>query len=224
MAPASFSFSPSQSVSERLYIPVSLKHPRLFRPSEQLSHLSKSPSPLLSRVVHQTFLPSSLAYCVTCLGEVSECVLCLGDWRKPAFQVEILTSELQRKLRELFAVGLAPARKSGAPPANSPATCPRAPRSPPPWMGAVFPTRQRVSGLAQPRKVPPLFSQTKRHHVFLCSVHGTLLCTAVSRHIFPSKFVSATCLWNFFFSYLRDKWDLHFPLNTKWLCLSPPPP
>lgn len=131
MAPASFSFSPSQSVSERLYIPVSLKHPRLFRPSEQLSHLSKSPSPLLSRVVHQTFLPSSLAYCVTCLGEVSECVLCLGDWRKPAFQVEILTSELQRKLRELFAVGLAPARKSGAPPANSPATCPRAPRSPP---------------------------------------------------------------------------------------------
>ncbi|XP_048971571.1 max dimerization protein 1 isoform X1 [Canis lupus dingo] len=30
---------------------------------------------------------------------------------------------------------------------------------------------------------------------------------------------SATCLWNIFFSYLRDKRDLHFPLNTKRLCL-----
>lgn len=137
--------------------------------------------------------------------------------------MEILTSELQRKLRELFAVGLAPARKSGAPPANSPATCPRAPRSPPPWMGAVFPTRQRVSGLAQPRKVPPLFSQTKRHHVFLCSVHGTLLCTAVSRHIFPSKFVSATCLWNFFFPTSEIN-EISISHLTQSDYASPPPP
>lgn len=42
-----------------------------------------------------------------------------------------------------------------------------------------------------------------------CSLEGT----------FPLQAGFATCLWNIFFSYLRDKWDLHFPLNTNWLCL-----
>lgn len=47
-------------------------------------------------------------------------------------------------------------------------------------------------------------------------------CVWLSPRPLPLKVCSATCLWNIFFSYLRDKWDLHFPLNTKWFCLPPP--
>lgn len=47
------------------------------------------------------------------------------------------------------------------------------------------------------------------------AVLGTLLCAAVSRRVPPSGFINATCLWNIFFSYLRDKSDLHFPLNKS---------
>lgn len=67
---------------------------------------------------------------------------------------------------------------------------------------------------------PCLFSQTKRYNLFLCNVLGTALCTAPPRHTFPWKFVMLLVSGTFFFSYLRDEWDLHFPLNTKWLCLS----
>lgn len=40
----------STSLSERLYIPIRLKHPRTLRPNKPLTHLGSSPSYLLSRV------------------------------------------------------------------------------------------------------------------------------------------------------------------------------
>lgn len=63
-----------------------------------------------------------------------------------------------------------------------------------------------------------LLSRTQGHTLFLCDVWGR------AAHCSPQctfllEVCYATCLWNIFFSYLRDKWDLHFPLNTKWLCL-----
>lgn len=63
-----------------------------------------------------------------------------------------------------------------------------------------------------------LSSQTQWYGLFLCAVPGSVLCL-LSEGMFPLPVGFATCLWNIFFSYLRDKWDLHFPLNTNWLCL-----
>lgn len=45
---------------------------------------------------------------MTCLAETSECVLCLGNWRKQTSQVEILISELQSKLWKWHLRALSP--------------------------------------------------------------------------------------------------------------------
>lgn len=60
--------------------------------------------------------------------------------------------------------------------------------------------------------------------IFLCDVLGTELCAVVPKATAPQTFVLLLVSGTFFFSYLRDKWDLHFPLNTKWFCLFPPRP
>lgn len=60
--------------------------------------------------------------------------------------------------------------------------------------------------------------QTRRYNLCVrCSWDRAVYCSPKAR--FSLKVCYATCLWNIFFSYLRDKRDLHFPLNTKWLCL-----
>uniref|UniRef100_A0A8D0U663 MAX dimerization protein 1 n=2 Tax=Sus scrofa TaxID=9823 RepID=A0A8D0U663_PIG len=63
------------------------------------------------------------------------------------------------------------------------------------------------------------FSRTKRYNLFLRSVLGARAVSRSPKAHFPSKVGHASCLWNIFFSYLRDKRDLHFPLNTHLLCL-----
>lgn len=73
-------------------------------------------------------------------------------------------------------------------------------------------------GVARPTTVPTLLWRTQGYTLFLCDVWGRAVHCSPQR-TFLLEVCYATCLWNIFFSYLRDKWDLHFPLNTKWLCL-----
>lgn len=107
---------------------------------------------------------------------------------------------------------------------------PHTPRAHPPtrvWMGAVFLTLKRtpgehVFGVAQLIKVLILFVLTNKtaQSVFVCcSWDRTVYC--YPQGTCPLKVCYATCLWNIFFSYLRDKWDLHFPLNTVIMPFSP---
>lgn len=41
--------------------------------------------------------------------------------------------------------------------------------------------------------------QTRRYNLFVCDVLGTALCTAIPRHVFPSKFVTLLVSGTFFF-------------------------
>lgn len=163
---------------------------------------------------------------------MSECVLCLGNRRKQTLKVEILISELQSKLwkRDLRALNRGPhsVRKSGIPPENPLHTHLADPDRRCVWMGAVFLTLertpwQRVLGSHSLGKFHRcLCPQTQRYDLFVRAVLGPR-CVLLSQGTFPLQVCYATCLWNIFFSYLRDKWDLHFPLHKSDYASYPPP-
>lgn len=77
-------------------------------------------------------------------------------------------------------------------------------------------------GVAQLIKVPILFVLTNKIALSIFVMFWGLRCVLLSPMRILLQVCYATCLWNIFFSYLRDKLDLHFPLNTKWLCLFSP--
>lgn len=162
---------------------------------------------------------------------MSKCVLCLGNWRKQTFQAEILISELQSKLWKWHLRALSPgphhpwrvrntSRKHAllththtdthvhTPPEWTPQPTCRQEQYFSPSDGHLA---YRSSSIICPH-------EHNGTNLFLCAVPGSMLCL-LSEGTFPLQAGFATCLWNIFFSYLRDKWDLHFPLNTNWLCL-----
>lgn len=156
---------------------------------------------------------------------MSTCVSCLGKWRKQTFQSWDPGLRLQSKLwkQNLRALnhGPHPVRKSGIPPAYRPSTGALQSRPPAAECGGssilanvdTWAAWPRVSQLRKVSALSVLADKTVQSLCVRCS--WDLLCAAVPRPIPPSEFVNAPCLWNIFFSYLRDKWDLHFPLNKS---------
>lgn len=158
---------------------------------------------------------------------MSECVLCLGNWRKQTFPVESLISELQSKLWKwhLKALNHGPHPRWGVRNTSRKHTFPTHPGPTSRWeqyfsLQNGHLERMSLGWHSLGKKLQHhSFSRTKRYNLFLRSVLGARAVSRSPKAHFPSKVGHASCLWNIFFSYLRDKRDLHFPLNTHWLCL-----
>lgn len=159
-----------------------------------------------------------------------ECVLCLGNWRKQTSKAEIRVSELQSKpwKRHLRALNRGPhtREESGIPPANTHPSSFPSPRVDGSSIShsKMDTWRAGLWGCTADKSSNIVCSHKQNGTIYFCATCLGPRCVWLPPRPLPLKVCYATCLWNIFFSYLRDKWDLHFPLNTKWLCLFPPPP
>ena len=141
---------------------------------------------------------------------MSECVLCLGNWRKQTFKVEILISELQSKLWkwDLRALNHGPHRPWAGRNTSRKHTLHTRPAPTPPtrvWTAAVSLTLKRtpcehVFGVAQLIKVPASFVLTNKtvQSIFVrCPWDRAVSCSPKAH--FPSKLAMLLVSGTFFF-------------------------
>lgn len=161
-----------------------------------------------------------------------ECVLCLGNWRKQASKVEILISALQSKLWKghLRALNHGPhwSEESGIPPENTLHTpCAHFPDSRVDGSSISHSKmdtwRAWLWGCTAYKSSNIVCSHKQNGTNYFCAMLLGPRCVLLSPRLISSQ--SLLCylsLEHFFFSYLRDKGDLHFPLNTVIMPLFPP--